>query len=153
MHGHTPHSTATIGGHPLHAMLVPIPITCFIGTFLTDLAYWQTANMMWADISSWLLTVGLIVSLIVVILGLIDFFGDRGIRELNAAWIHGLGNALALILSIFNVFIHSRDAYTSVVPTGLVLSGIVVLILIVTSWYGGSMVFRHGVGVRPEERS
>ncbi|HEY4276035.1 MAG TPA: DUF2231 domain-containing protein [Rhizomicrobium sp.] len=149
----TPQSTAAIGGHPLHAMLVPIPITCFVGTFLTDLAYWQTANMQWANISAWLLTVGLLVSVVVVIFGLIDFFGDRRIRELNAAWIHGLGNAFALILSILNAFIHSRDAYTSVVPTGLILSGIVVLILAVTSWNGGSMVFRHGVGMRPEDRT
>jgi uncharacterized membrane protein len=133
-------------------MLVPIPITCFVGTFVTDLAYWKTATIMWADLSAWLLTVGLVVSVLVVIAGLIDFVGDRRIRALRAAWIHGLGNGLALILSIFNAFIHSRDAYTSVVPTGLILSGLVVLILIVTSWNGGEMVFRRGVGVQSEDR-
>ena len=129
----TPRATATIAGHPLHAMLVPIPMACFVGTFFTDLAYWQTANMLWADMSAWLLTAGLVVSLFAVIFGLIDFFGDRRIRDLNAAWIHGLGNGLALILSLFNVFVHSRDAYTSVVPNGLILSGLVVLILLVTA--------------------
>ncbi len=148
----TPRATATIAGHPLHAMLVPIPMVCFVGTFFTDLAYWQTANMLWADMSAWLLTAGLVVSLFAVIFGLIDFFGDRRIRDLNAAWIHGLGNGLALILSLFNVFVHSRDAYTSVVPTGLILSGLVVLILLVTAWNGGAMVYRHGVGVSPEDR-
>jgi len=148
----TPRATATIAGHPLHAMLVPIPMVCFVGTFFTDLAYWQTANMLWADMSAWLLTAGLVISLFAVIFGLIDFFGDRRIRDLNAAWIHGLGNGLALILSLFNVFVHSRDAYTSVVPTGLILSGLVVLILLVTAWNGGAMVYRHGVGVSPEDR-
>lgn len=148
----TPRATATIAGHPLHAMLVPIPMVCFVGTFFTDLAYWQTANMLWADMSAWLLTAGLVVSLFAVIFGLIDFFGDRRIRDLNAAWIHGLGNGLALILSLFNVFVHSRDAYTSVVPNGLILSGLVVLILLVTAWNGGAMVYRHGVGVSPEDR-
>jgi uncharacterized membrane protein len=107
---------------------------------------------MWADMSDWLLTVGLVVSIFVVIAGLIDFFGDRRIRALRAAWIHGLGNAVALALAILNAFIHTRDAYTSVVPTGLILSGLVVLILLVTGWNGWEMVYRHGVGVDPEDR-
>ena len=142
-----PHSTAQIAGHPLHPMLVPIPIACFVGTFLTDLAYWRTANLQWAVMSSWMLTVGLIVALLAVIAGLIDFLGDARIRNLRALWIHAVGNALALILSLFNVFIHSRDGYTSVVPTGLILSTLVVLILLVTGWNGWAMVYRHRVGV------
>ena len=115
----TPRATASIAGHPLHAMLVPIPIACFIGTLITDIAYWRTANMQWANMSAWLLTVGLIVSVFAVIAGLIDFFGDRRIRDLRAAWIHALRQRSGLVLAIFNAFIHSRDAYTSVVPTGL----------------------------------
>jgi uncharacterized membrane protein len=145
-----PRSTARIAGHPIHAMLVPIPIVCFLGTFITDLVYWKTAAMIWADMSAWLLTVGLIVSIFVVIAGLTDFLGDRRVRSLSAAWVHGLGNGIALILSIFNAFVHSRDAYTSVVPTGLILSTLVVLILGVTGWNGWALVYRHGVGVRPE---
>jgi len=131
-------------------MLVPIPIACFVGTFLTDLAYWRTANLQWAVMSSWMLTVGLIVALFAVIAGLIDFLGDVRIRNLRALWIHAVGNALALILSLFNVFIHSRDGYTSVVPTALILSTLVVLILLVTGWNGWAMVYRHRVGVSGE---
>jgi uncharacterized membrane protein len=81
------------------------------------------------------------------IAGIVDFLGEPRIRSLAAAWVHGIGNAIALILGIFNAFIHSRDAYTSVVPTGLILSGITVLIFVVTGWLGGELVFRHRVGV------
>ena len=145
-----PRSTASIAGHPLHPMLVPVPIVCFVGTLCTDLAYAGSANMQWANMSAWFLTVGLLVSILVVIAGLVDFLGDRRIRRLRAAWIHGLGNALALILSIFNAFVHSRDAYTSVMPTGLILSILVVLILLVTGWNGWEMVYRHRVGIRAD---
>jgi len=145
-----PRSTATIAGHPIHPMLVPIPIACFVGTFFTDLVYVNTYDMQWANMSAWLLAIGLIVAFFAVIAGLIDFFGERRIRNLHAAWIHGLGNALVLILSVINMFIHSRDAYTSVYPTGIILSGIVVIILLVTGWNGWSMVYRHGVAVRRE---
>jgi uncharacterized membrane protein len=132
-------------------MLVPIPIVCFVATLVTDIVYWRTAAMLWADISAWLLVIGLIVSLFAATAGLIDFFGDRRIRKLRAAWIHGLGNTAALVLSIFNALIHTRDAYTSVVPSGLILSALVVAILLVTGWNGWTMVYRHGVGVRQKE--
>ena len=143
-----PRSTAHIAGNPVHAMLVPFPIACFVGTLITDIAYAQTANMQWANMSAWMLAVGLIIALFAVIAGLIDFLGDRRIRDLGAVWIHAGGNAVALVLEIFNAFIHSRDAYTSVVPTGLILSALTVLILLVTGWMGWQMVYRHGVGVR-----
>lgn len=146
-----PRSTARIAGHPIHPMLIPVPVVCFIGAFVTDIVYALTATMQWANMSVWLLTVGLVVSIFVVLTGLTDFFGDRRIRALRVAWIHGLGNGLALILEIFNAFVHSRDAYTSVVPTGLILSGLSVLILTVTAWMGNEMIFRHGVGVRAQE--
>lgn len=147
-----PRSTARIGGHPIHPMLVPFPIVCFVGTLVTDIAYWRTADMQWANFSAWLLTIGLVISIFVVIAGLVDFFADRRIRALRPAWIHGVGNALALALSIFNAFVHSRDAYTSVVPTGLILSALVVVILLVTGWNGWDMVYRHRVAVLPEDR-
>jgi uncharacterized membrane protein len=148
-----PRSTARIGGHPIHPMLVPVPIVCFVGTLVTDIVYWRTAQMQWANFSVWLLTAGLVVSVFVVIAGLIDFLGDRRIRRLRPAWIHAVGNAVALALSIVNAFVHSRDAYSSVVPTGLTLSFVVVLILVVTGWNGWDLVYRHRVGVSSENRS
>jgi uncharacterized membrane protein len=52
-----------------------------------------------------------------------------------------------LILATLNMFVHSRDAWTSVVPWGLTLSALVVLILMFTAWTGRAMVYRHRVGV------
>ena len=144
--------SVSLGGRPVHAMLVPIPIVCFVATLITDIVYWQTAAMLWADMSAWLLLVGLIVSLVAAPAGIIDLFGDPRIRKLRAAWIHGIGNVTSLILSIFNCLIHTRDAYTSVVPSGLILSALVVVILLVTGWNGWALVFRHGVGVRQTEQ-
>lgn len=141
------HSTALIARHPIHPMLVPIPITCFIGALLTDIAYYATAEMMWADFSSWLLIAGLIGGVLAGLAGLTDFLGNRLIRSQAPAWPHLLGNLLVLLLSFFNLLIHTRDGWTSVVPTGIVLSIVVVLILPITGWLGWALVYRHGVGV------
>jgi uncharacterized membrane protein len=139
--------TAQIARHPIHVMLVPVPITCFVGAFITDVAYWLTAEMMWTDFSAWLLIVGLIFGVLAAVAGLTDFIGNRLIRAQSPAWPHMLGNLVVLVLAFFNVLIHTRDAWTSVVPTGIILSLITVLILPVTGWLGWSMVYGHGVGV------
>ncbi|GAA0533669.1 DUF2231 domain-containing protein [Rhizomicrobium palustre] len=132
-------------------MLVPVPIVCFVATLLTDIAYANSYEPQWANMSSWFLAIGLLVSAFVVITGLTDFAGERRIRSLRKAWIHGIGNGIALLVAIWNAFVHTHDGYTGVVPTGITLSAIVVLILLVTGWNGWAMVYRHGVGVAPEQ--
>jgi uncharacterized membrane protein len=141
-------STAQVAQHPIHPMLVPIPIVCFIGALITDIAYALTADMMWADFSAWLLLVGFIFGVLAAIAGLTDFVSNRRIRAQAPAWPHLLGNVAVLVLSFFNILIHTRDGWASVVPAGLVLSIIVVLILPVTGWLGWAMVYRYGVGVQ-----
>jgi len=140
-------SAAVIAGHPVHPALVPFPIAFFVGALVTDLAYWRTADMMWADFSIWLITAGLIMGAFAAIAGVIDFLGNRHIRRLSPAWAHALGNIVALGLALLNAFVHSRDAYTSVVPEGLLLSALVVIILAFTARMGRAMVYRHGAGM------
>ncbi|BAM90044.1 conserved membrane hypothetical protein [Bradyrhizobium oligotrophicum S58] len=139
--------TATVARHPIHPMLVPFPIVCFIGALVTDIAYWRTAEIMWADMSAWLLLVGLIMGVLAGVAGLVDFLGNRLIRSQTPAWPHMIGNLIALVLAFFNNMVHSRDAWTSVVPTGIILSLVTVLILPITGWLGWALVYRHGVGV------
>ncbi|GAO40383.1 hypothetical protein SCH01S_48_00410 [Sphingomonas changbaiensis NBRC 104936] len=142
-----PRSTARIFGHPIHPMLIPFPVAFFIGAFVTDIIYAQTAYLMWQYFSIWLITAGLIMGGLAAVFGFIDYFGNRRIRALRPATPHMLLNLLAMILSLVNAFVHSRDGWQAVVPTGIILSGIVVLILLVSAWLGGSMVYRHGAAV------
>jgi uncharacterized membrane protein len=57
------------------------------------------------------------------IAGLTDFLGNRLVRKQPPAWWHFIGNAIVLILATLNMLVHTRDAWTSVVPLGLILSG------------------------------
>ena len=143
-----PRSAASVAGHPLHVMLVPIPIACFVGTLLTDIVYWRSQNLQWANFSDWLISVGTVMAALAALFGLIDFLSERRIRGLDSAWIHGVGNALVLLLAFLNTFVHSRDGYTSIVPSGLILSTLTVLVLLVTGWNGWTLVHRQGVGVK-----
>lgn len=147
-----PGSTISIAGHPVHAMLVPFPVVCFILALGTDILFWKTGALMWQNFSSWLLLVGLVMGGLAGVFGAIDLLTNRRIRALKPAWPHAIGNIVALLLALLNSFIHARDGWTAVVPFGLVLSAVTVLVILVTAWLGASMVHRHGVGVLIDEQ-
>jgi uncharacterized membrane protein len=81
-----PKSTAQIAGHPVHPMLIPFPVACFVLALISDLAFWRTSNDFWASASLWLSGVGLIMAALAAVMGLIDVLGDQQIRNLSDAW-------------------------------------------------------------------
>ena len=145
--GEHPRSTARIFGHPIHPMLVPFPIVCFVGAFVTDIVYSRTENLMWQYFSIWLITAGLVMGGLAALAGMIDYWGDKRVRAARAATPHMILNILVWLLSLLNAFVHSRDGWTAVVPQGLILSGVVTVLLMASAWLGGALSYRHGVGV------
>ena len=146
-----PRSTASIGGHPIHPMLVPFPIAFLVGALLTDIAFVRGGSAFWAEASSWLIGAGIVSALLAALFGFIDFFGERRIRELKAARYHMMGNLLAVVLSLVNFVVRLDDSAGAIEGLGIALSAIVVLLLLFNGWMGGHMVYRHGVAVRPLE--
>jgi len=132
-----------VGREPIHRLLLPFPIAYLTGAFFTDLVYWQTADMIWVMFSDWLITVGLLMAGLVAIALAFDFASGKQIRTL--AWPHAIGYALAVLFSLINAFVHSRDGYTAVVPTGLALSGLVVVILLFAGWAGRVLISRRRI--------
>ena len=153
MNHDNPRSTASIFGHPIHPMLIPFPVACFFGALATDIVYALSANPMWQLFSIWLITAGLVMGALAAVFGFIDYFGDRRVRQARPATPHMLINVTAMIVAGFNALVHSRDGWTAVVPTGLILSAVTVLLLCVSAWLGGALTFRHGVGVNTERRA
>jgi uncharacterized membrane protein len=141
-----PRSTAQIGGHPIHPMIVPFPIVCFIGTFVADVIYTQSGDNGWASASYWLLGIGLATAALAAVAGLTDYLGNDQIRRMGDAVKHMLVNVAAVVISAVNLVlrIDNRDFIDS---TGVWLSGLVVLLLLYSGWKGGELVYKHGVGV------
>jgi uncharacterized membrane protein len=147
MNGEHPRSTAKIGDHPIHPMLIPFPIVCFVGTFVTDIVYSRNLDPGWATASHWLLGVGLVMAALAAVAGLTDYLGDARLRTLSDALKHMIANVTAVVLEAVNLAlrIHNNDFIAS---TGVWISAVVVLILLYSGWKGGDLVYRHGVGVR-----
>jgi uncharacterized membrane protein len=129
-------------GRAIHQMLVPFSVAYLIGGFVTDLAYWQTALVMWERFSVWLIAAGLVIAALAVIVAVINLLTSRQ----RPAWFRALTYAVAIVLSVVNVLVHSRDGYTAVVPTGLVLSGLVTILLLFLLMGGWSLTYSDGIG-------
>jgi uncharacterized membrane protein len=147
MRTENPRTTAQIAGHPLHPMLIPFPIAFLVGTLVCDLIFWQTGNGAWSTASLYLLGAALIMAALAAVAGLTDFMGEERIRSLSAAWHHLVGNVVVVLLSLWNWYRRYDLGDAAVVPTGLLISLVVVLILLYTGWRGWEMVYQHRVGV------
>jgi uncharacterized membrane protein len=134
---------------PIHPMLVSFPIACLAGTLLTDLVYWRTAEMMWADFSAWLISAGVVLGWIALIAGVVDLALHRYVGARGGIWAYAIGNVVALLLATLNMFVHTRDAWTSVVPWGLALSAATVVVLVFTTFVGWSMLYREYGVIEP----
>lgn len=141
-----PKSTAVVGGHPIHPMLVPFPIACFVGAFVTDIFFVYGAGPGWSTASQWLLGFGLATAALAALAGFADFMGDDRIRTLGVALRHMIANVTAVVIAAINLLIRLTSPDT--VPTiGIFLSGLTVLVLLYSGWLGGHLVYVHRVGV------
>jgi uncharacterized membrane protein len=139
-----PHSTAKIGTHPIHPMLIPFPIVCFILTFVCDILY-ARGNTAVATSTIWLLGIGLGFAALAAVAGLTDFLGDKRIQGADAIK-HMLANVTAVVLEVVNLVLRLGNS-DFIASTGVYISGVVVLILVYSGWKGGDLVYRHGIGV------
>jgi len=125
----------------LHRGFIVAGGVLLIAAFGTDCAYYSTGLWQWSNFSAWLITAALIVTLVAVLLLLIDFVTGRAGRINTASFILVAADAA---LSLVNAFVHSRDAWTSVVPQGILLSGASTILLVIAGARGWSLAISRG---------
>ena len=138
-------ATVTIKGHPLHPLLVTIPVGLFVAALVSDIAFVTDGSHGWAVASRWLLGGGLAGALLAALAGFADFAGNARIREFRDAWLHLFANLTMVLIQGVNLILRLPDADVAG-SIGIVLSAAAVLILLFSGWKGGELVFRHGVG-------
>lgn len=120
----------------LSSALLSFPVACFTLTVLTDIAYWQTLNLLWLHFSEWLLFAGLVFGALALVVLAIDF----AISRVRPAWSAVLAGIAVLLLATLNSFVHTADGWTAVMPYGLALSALTLVVMMATAWLGA----RHG---------
>lgn len=133
-----PNEPALIGAPLIHARLMPMGAALLMAALVTDLAYVQTVSVEWETFSVWLIAGGLVVAGVAALGLLVDLVLYR--RRSKLSWLLLICAVAAVLLSVLNAFVHSRDGYTAVQPTGLTLSIIVTALLIVLGVNGWSVL-------------
>lgn len=143
-------SPANIMGHPIHPMLIPFPIALWIFSLIADLIYLWRGNPAWEWVAFYTLAGGIVGALLAAVFGIIDYFSikDRKVSSI-AAW-HARINVLALLIFAGSFYLRTtggaglvNGSYT--IP--LVLSVVGVILITISGWLGGELVFKHGVAV------
>lgn len=129
-------SRAEGAAEPIHAGLVPLGAGLLFAALATDLAYLRTFSTQWETFSVWLIAGGLLTALLAAFALAADLLTGRT-RHIAAAKFFAL--ASAAVVAIVNVFVHSRDGYTAVAPTGVALSGLTAVLLAAAAWGGWSL--------------
>ena len=120
----------------LFRSIITVAASCFIGALVTDIVYARAPDFVWVTFSVWLITVGLLVAAVAALVGLVDRIVHKRLGTLGSRWPYLVGIVAAVVVSIFNAFVHSRDAYQAVVPDGITLSAVAVLLLLLTPLAG-----------------
>jgi uncharacterized membrane protein len=130
----------------VHPFFVGLGGVLLMAALFTDAMYYSNSLMQWSNFSAWLILGGLVLALIAAIVLAIEMLLRRTgpVRWLDFGIL-----AVAAALSIVNEFIHTRDAWTTVVPSGITLSAIVTVLLLVAGLRGWTVT--HVASVRPGE--
>ena len=128
------------GLHPLHGLFLSGTIPLFLGGFLSDLAYSSSFHIQWNNFASWLIAGGLLFGGLALLWAVINLF--RASRRGANSLVYTLLLLAMWVVGFINALIHAKDAWASM-PTGLILSAIVVLLACVATWIGFA---KFGVG-------
>ena len=122
--------------HPLHAVLLAFPFSLFLGALLSDLAYWNTFQIQWANFSSWLIAGGLGGGGFALLWALVDLFRFRGSGS-RRPLIYFLVLLVMVVLGFVNALVHAKDAWATM-PESLYLSVVTTLLALAAAWIGYS---------------
>jgi uncharacterized membrane protein len=143
-------SVAAIAGHPLHPLVVPLVIGLYTAAVIADVAFVRSGDAFFARGAGMLLLGTLMAGALAVLPGLIDLLAIPRARRLPAAWVHGVGNLVFLVLVGWNYAHRQSEPLPVDAQMSFNLSLLGLAVLLVTGWLGGELSFRHGVGVSPE---
>jgi uncharacterized membrane protein len=135
-------------GHPVHPMLIVLPLGLFIAAVVFDALHLWLGSVNFPAVAYWNIAGGIMGGLLAAVFGLIDWLAiPSGTRAKRIGLLHGISNVI--VVGLFAIVWWMRSNAVGTAPTtnvflvevgALVLGG-------VAGWLGGELVDRLGVGV------
>jgi uncharacterized membrane protein len=142
--------------HPMHPMLVHLPIGLWIVSFIFDICFLSTANGVFAQASWYCMLIGLIGAGLSAVAGLAEYVDiPRNSLPRRVATSHMVINLVVTALFLVDLLIRYR--MTAGVPTLVTrgqffLSLLSVFLLSISGYLGGLLVYNYGIGYKPQLR-
>lgn len=132
--------------HPLHPALVHFPVACWSLAVIADFAslYFGHAAWQWA---TGLLMVGCVMAVIAMLAGMLEIARVPEGAAMRDAYLHMGIMLLALVLFAARLLTGPENFRPGAPATlALVLDAAGFIALAVGGWFGGRLVYGHGIG-------
>ena len=142
-------SRASIGGHPVHPMLIPFPLALWVTSFVVDILFYFLRHPTLLVIAKLLIAAGCLGAVAAAVPGIIDWLAIKNGDVKKVANWHARLNIVALVVFAISLFLR-LGRYSDFVGRKLtipfLLSLVGVILIAISGWLGGELVFRYGVG-------
>jgi uncharacterized membrane protein len=134
-------------------MLVALPIGLWIFSIVCDLVFkFGWGGQVWNDVAFYTLAGGIVGALIAALPGFIDLIGLENPKTRTIAIWHMFINLLAVSLYCVNFWMRMHRPPGDNLP--ILLSAIGIVLIIISGWLGGELVYVRGVAVKqPPDQS
>jgi uncharacterized membrane protein len=139
---------ASIRKHPIHPMLVGIPIGLWVFAVVADLVHMGGGGPAWKDVAWYCIGGGIVGALLAAVPGLVDLTSISAGNVRKVALTHMTVNLIVVGLYGLSFWGRTRDPFGG---WPAAISGIGLLLLGLGGWLGGELVFVHGMGVEAAE--
>jgi uncharacterized membrane protein len=141
-------SRAKLLGHPIHPMLVVLPLGLFIGAVVFDAVYLWRGSTTFATAAYWNIAAGIVGGLFAAVFGLIDWLAiPAGTRAKRIGLLHGASNVVVLAMFVLAWLARGNTPGTAPTATLFLLEIAALALGSVAGWLGGELVDRLAVGV------
>lgn len=142
-------------GHPIHPMLVPVPIGAWVASLVFDIAsyYVDDPSFLFKG-AYWLIATGVVAALLAAVFGLLDLVAiPRGSRPFKVALVHMAMNVTLVAVFTASFFVRVNQSATEEVDVWLVVvSAVAILALLISGILGGRLSYHYGVRVTAETK-
>jgi uncharacterized membrane protein len=140
-------SPASFKGHPLHPVIIPLPIGLWIFSLISDLIFkFGYGGPVWNDVAFYTIAGGIVGALIAALPGFVDLTSLTNPKTKSIALWHMFINLFAVAVYCVNFWLRMHRSPGDNLP--IVLSVVGVVLIIISGWLGGEMVYVRGVAVK-----
>jgi len=140
-------SKAKIKGHPIHPMLVTLPIGMWVFGFVSDIVFRLGGGLVWRETAVRAIGIGVIAALLAAIPGAVDLLSWSRSRVKSIGIAHGVLNVLAVAVFAVSYFLRAK-AFPSL-GAAFIFAAIGIALIAVSGWLGGAMVYVYRAAIGP----